>query len=371
MISNSLHLCVDGRYITQHYPGIGRVTQMLCLAWSKHPQVHRLDIMTNRRTMPNLAELQTAGNHVHLHPIDAPPFGVIEWWHMQQLMHQLAPDWIYAPYFLMPASRRPTKRLLTVHDAIPLEMTSMSLLRRSILAIGVRIGMARADCVTTVSRHAAQQIQRYYRYQDDITVIHNGVAEQFFVPPITTDLAVHGITQPFGLCVSSNQPHKNLDGLCAAWKTAYRTGKIPAQSQLVIAGYVDSHRSMPWRSAQYAGLPIIHLPNPADHVLQQLYHQAHMCLFPSLAEGFGLPIIEALAASNVVLCHDYPALRQLHGDVVSYTDMRQATQVADAIHRLWYPSAQRDKLIQHAQAHARTFMWSAVANQYIAQMQQR
>lgn len=371
MIEPSVHLCVDGRYAIDHYPGIGRVTSMLCQAWAQHPQVRRLDIISNPRSTRSLFGLPDAQAHVHIHHLDASPFGIREWWQMYILMRNLMPDWIYAPYFVMPPRHQPTKRMVTVHDAIPLELNSMPLLRRTMITQLVRFSMSRADKVTTVSAHAAQQIRRYYQYREGIEVIPNGVADVFFDVPPHSDLADYGITKPFGLCVSSNQPHKNLDGLLHAWALSYRAGQIPSDSQLVLAGHVDTHRDMPWRNPCYADIPIIHLPDPDDNVLHQLYHRAHLFVLPSLAEGFGLPILEALAAECVVLCHDYPTLRQLHGPVVAYTDMHQSHLVANMIAELWHNHATRAALACHTRAHAQTFRWAAIADQYVRAMQKR
>jgi len=341
---------------------------MLCHAWATHPQVHRLDIIINNHSPHDLFRLPNATPHVQIHSLDAKPFGVAEWWQMQKLLRRLSPDWVYAPYFLLPPSHRPTKRMLTIHDAIPLEHTSKSWIQQQVIKQIVRSSMARVDCVTTVSAHAALQIQHHYGYRGPIQVIHNGVADAFFDRPPTYQLAKYGISQPFGLCVSSNQPHKNLPGLLEAWALAYRTGLIPSDSQLVIAGHTDTRRATPWCEQQYADIPIVHLSDPADELLNQLYHSAHLFVLPSLAEGFGLPVIEALAAQNVVLCHDYPTLRQLHGEVVYYTDMQKPQQVAHELGELWHNHTLRRKAIQRAQAHAYTFRWKSIANQYIAHM---
>jgi glycosyltransferase involved in cell wall biosynthesis len=344
---------------------------MLCQAWANHPHVRRLDIIVNQRAPNDFFALPASTAHVHIHQLDAHPFGINEWWQMHQLMRMLQPDWIYAPYVVMPPRHAPTKRLLTVHDAIPLELHSMSAIRQMILTQIVRFSMTHADSITTVSSYAAHQIRRHYAYHGHIEVIPNGVSELFFAVPDTHYLAKYGITQPFGLCVSSNQPHKNLSGLVQAWAAAYRAGKIPQHSQLVLAGHVDTRRPMPWHNPAYADIPLIHVPDPDDGLLTQLYHAAHLFVLPSLAEGFGLPVLEALAAERVVLCHDYPTLRDLHGDVVAYTDMRQPSQIADALHRLWHDHDIRQQLMGQAKAHAQAFRWATVADRYIAYMQTR
>lgn len=371
MNTPSLHLCVDGRYAIDHYPGIGRVTSMLCQAWAQHPHVRRLDIIVNAHTTQNLFRLPDAHAHIHVHQLEASPFGVKEWLQMYHLMSHLRPEWMYAPYFVMPPRRRPTQRMVTVHDAIPLELNSMSQMRRIMLTQLVRFSMSRADKVTTVSAHAAQQIYTFYGYHDVIEVIPNGVSDMFFDTPPNNHLAAYGVTRPFGLCVSSNQPHKNLDGLLQSWALAYRAGAIPSDSQLVLAGHIDVRRAQPWCDSRYADIPVVHVADPDDTLLNQLYHAAQLFVLPSLAEGFGLPILEALAAGCTVLCHDYPSLHQLHGDVVSYTDMRQPHRVAQDIAALWHQHATRESYISRAKIHAQKFRWSAIAGRYLQSMQTR
>ncbi len=368
MHTPKIHLCVDGRYAINHYPGIGRVTSALCAEWATNPAIHRLDIIINRRSTHTRYTLPV-GPHIHLHDIDAPPFSIAEWMRIRHRMHQLRPDWIYAPYFNMPPHVTPSKRMLTIHDAIPLEVGSMSRVRQHILRKIVRNRMEAADCVTTVSAHAAQQIRRHYQYNGAISVIPNGVSEVFWHNPGTNTRHSYGVTRPFALCVSSNQPHKNIHALLAAWHIARETARIPADSQLVIAGHVDPRREMPWLQPPYTEFAIMHIADPSDALLNELYHTAHLFVLPSLAEGFGVPIIEALAAGCVVLCHDYPTLRQLHGDVVQYTAMNNPSIIAQALGRLWQNDELRQQHKLHAQAHARTFSWAQIAHKYVDVMQ--
>ncbi|MEY3989564.1 MAG: hypothetical protein RI985_645 [Chloroflexota bacterium] len=364
MHTPKIHLCVDGRYAINHYPGIGRVTSALCAQWATHPAISRLDIIINSQSLNTIFALPNE-NHIHLHAIDAPPFGIREWLSMRSYLTHIRPDWIYAPYFNMPPYVHPTKRLLTIHDAIPYEVGSMPRLRQIALRHIIRTSMSRADRITTVSQHAAQQIRHYYGYHGNIVVIPNGVSDIFWHPADTDTLDPYGISEPYALCVSSNQPHKNIHTLLAAWRMAHEARRIPPQSRLVIAGHVDPHRDMPWMQPCYQALPITHIADPSDAILNALYHRAQMFVLPSLAEGFGLPIIEALAAGCPVLCHDYPTLRQLHGDIVQYTDMHDSHTVAHAISTLWHDNTPRAAHQQRAQSHARTFSWAAVAQQYI------
>lgn len=352
-----------------HYPGIGRVTSALCAEWAHHPAIRRLDIIINSRTTNGLFALPD-NPQVHYHLIDAPAFGAQEWLSMRQIMAQIRPDWVYAPYFGMPPRIHPTKRLLTLHDAIPFEVGSMSWLRQQILRQIVRIRLAQADTVTTVSAHAAHQIRHHYGYTGALTVIPNGVSDCFRHAPQTNTMHTYGISQPYVLCVSSNQPHKNLHQLLAAWHEAYRTNRIPRQSQLVIAGHADPRRDMPWQHAPYTSLPIVHIADPRDELLNELYHGAHLFVLPSLAEGFGIPIIEALAAGCVVLCHDYATLRQLHGSAVHYADMRHQDTLATQLSLLWHNHELRARYQQSATTHADTFSWAHIAHQYVVHMQQ-
>jgi glycosyltransferase involved in cell wall biosynthesis len=169
--------------------------------------------------------------------------------------------------------------------------------------------------------------------------------------------------------VSSNQPHKNLATLVDAWAHAYRQGTIPAHSQLVLAGQFSAHRAQPWRDVRYQKLPIIVIATPNDELLATLYHHATLFVLPSFAEGFGLPLVEALASGLSIICHPHPAITAVVGDAAFLCDMQHPHQLAQDIATLWHDIAHQQRLRAHGRQRAQQFRWRTAADAYIQLMQ--
>ena len=103
-------------------------------------------------------------------------------------------------------------------------------------------------------------------------------------------------------------------------------------------------------------------------LLRQLYHGATLVVQPSRAEGFGLPVYEALACGCAVLCSDLPVYRETVADVVVTTAVDNPEVLARAIAALWNDPVRRADVARHGSAVARRFDWSAAAGQAIALM---
>jgi glycosyltransferase involved in cell wall biosynthesis len=187
------------------------------------------------------------------------------------------------------------------------------------------------------------------------------------VPVPALDQAAHGISGPYALCVSSNQAHKNLATLIDAWRILVTELAIEAPATLVIAGQFNPARDRPWRAA--LDLPIIEISNPDDLLLRQLYHGAQMVVQPSRAEGFGLPVYEALACGCAVLCSDLPVYRTTVTDAVAYAPVGDPAALAQAIAALWNDPVRRAHMTSVGPPIARRFDWNAAAAQAIVLMQ--
>lgn len=360
-------LFVDMRYACDHFPGIGRMSTALCHAWAQHPAITTLIMVRNahqRNTRLVLPERNHRCQHVTL---DGTPFSMHEAWALTQLIAHHRPDWVYTPYPRLPAVPLRSRLLVTIHDAIPFTSSVPWWVR-----LGMRVAWLdcalRATHITTVSQHAAHHIGAHLWPQRQVHVIPNGIDERFFTP--ASPFAPHtlGMHETYDLCVSSNQTHKNLATLVAAWASAYQHTPPPQPRSLVIAGQFDAMRPQPWREPQYQHLPIIAIPSPSDALLHALYQQAALFIYPSLAEGFGLPVAEAMASQRAIICHDHPALRALVGDDAWVINMHNQQLLQQTIGTAWQHDAQRDHYAHALRQRATQFTWSRAAEAYLALM---
>jgi glycosyltransferase involved in cell wall biosynthesis len=165
------------------------------------------------------------------------------------------------------------------------------------------------------------------------------------------------------LCVAQKRPYKNLGTLIQAIAdlrderpvlvlpgspTPYE-GELRALAQRL--GVVDRVRFPPWVS---------------DETLAGLYRTATCFVLPSLIEGFGLPVLEAMARGVPVACSNRPALPEVAGDAALMFDPERQGAVTEAVGRLLRDSAVRQQLVQRGRERARLFTWERTAQATLA-----
>ena len=170
-----------------------------------------------------------------------------------------------------------------------------------------RSAARRAIAVVTVSQFSAGDIARQWPdVADRLTVIPGGVAAEFKPKPVESARA--------GLVLFSNSRwHKNVPRTLAALRLSEFKGVL----------YVVGARSAEFEHlVSDAGLKcrVEWVTRPSDEALAQLYHQAKALLFCSITEGFGLPVVEALACGCHVVASDIPAFREVGGEGCVYVD---------------------------------------------------
>ena len=366
MTTERLRIIIDARYACDAYPGIGRVVTGMAHALAHHPGVAHMHLITNPRRVNTHLQLPAASATITHHEVSGRPDSVREGQQVRRLANTIPADWFYTPYLRLPWGHFVARTMVIVHDAIPLQSASTAWHLRIVFRLALWLVAARASRLTTVSHVAAAQIAPCVWPFRAPAVVPNGVDVAFFAPVPAFDQHAHGISGPYALCVSSNQPHKNLATLVAAWRILVTQRVIEAPATLVIAGQFNPARDRPWRGAP--DLPIVEISKPDDKLLRQLYHSATLVVQPSLAEGFGLPVYEALASGCAVVCSDLPVYRETVADAVVTTAVDTPAVLAQAIAALWNDPGQRAYLAHHGPGVARRFDWSAAATQVIALM---
>jgi len=175
----------------------------------------------------------------------------------------------------------------------------------------------RSRGLIAVSVATRDDLLRYYGAS--AAVIHHGVEWQFF------EVAKRRQPRDYLLCVSTSHPHKNLDRLLRVYKGAK---DMPG---LVITGV----RGFAAKDVEKLAGGSVRLTGwiPRDQ-LYELFRGARGFIYPSTFEGFGMPVLEAMAAGVPVACSDIPPLREVAGSTVHYFDPSSDTALRDALERL-------------------------------------
>ena len=259
----------------------------------------------------------------------------------------------------------------TVYDAIPLAHPEWANPRlRAVKNWLLRRSVASAAAVVAISRAGRADVIEHYRVPAErIRVVPLGVDARWFAAPspsaIAAALARHDVTQGYLLHVGTLQPRKNVETLLRAYEALPR--RVRDARQLVLVGkYGWAAEALRARLADLSSKRrVVWLDYVESDDLVALYHGAGMFVFASLAEGFGLPVLEALAAGLPVIASDLPALREVAGDAATYVEPRDAEAFAAAIEAVH--DVQDGVFVREARrAHARAFTWQRCAERTIA-----
>jgi glycosyltransferase involved in cell wall biosynthesis len=274
-----------------------------------------------------------------------------------------AMDLVHAPSpVALPPPGANQRLVVTVHDlAFRVYPRLFPAAWRNLFRAGVRRAAATADAIITVSEHTARDLVGFTRA--DPNRVH--------VTPLAASLPETGaepgevierlkVPRRYLLFVGVLEPRKNLVRLVRAYRRAVAAGALP--HALVLAG------PMGWHSRQL--LREVATPGPGDVVLtgrvragelDALYRGASAFAYPSLYEGFGLPVLEAMARGIPVVTSAVSSLPEVAGDAALLVDPRSTGQLAEAIERVLAEEDLAARLSAAGRARAAAFSWERTA----------
>lgn len=229
-------------------------------------------------------------------------------------------------------------------------------LLRAHIAAAVR----RADAIVCVSRATADEFlaEGGKAAEGRVRVIEEGVGAEFFARPSAEGMAAlpQGLDgQPFFLFTGSISPRKNLARVIAAF--ARIAEKVPHRLVLTGAPGWDAAEEMKALAASGVGDRVVELGYVSDEVLKALYAAASGFLYPSLYEGFGLPILEAMAAGCPVVTSNMAPMTEVGGDAALYVDPHRSDEIAAAMLTLAQDAERRQRCRSDGVVQARRFGW--------------
>ena len=269
----------------------------------------------------------------------------------------------------IPLVGRSGKYVVTVHDVIPLILPETFTPRHRLV---VRLALARvrrkADLVVVPS-HAVKRdvVRRVGLPEARVVVTPEGCEPRF--RPVRSETALRDVAARYGLppryvlAVGTLEPRKNLTTLLQVFARLRREGGVDPELHLVLAGARGWLDEPIFRTVRSLGLEdAVRFPGFIDDDdLPAVYSRAALFAFPSLYEGFGLPLLEAMACGVPVVTSNISSMPEVAGDAAVLVDPRDADGLAAAIARVLRDEALRERLRAAGIARAREFSWEATA----------
>lgn len=269
---------------------------------------------------------------------------------------------------------------VTFYDAIPLVFRSHYLADAEAATwYEHRVEQVRrADLLLAISRSSAAEASEYLGIEAERIVNIGAAADPIFRPGALDDktrsglLSRFGIRRPFAMYTGGLDFRKNIEALLAGYAALPRA--IQAKHQLVIACECGrEEKAHLLELAQLMGLrgdAVVMTGAVGNSELAALYSLAKVFVFPSLHEGFGLPVLEAMQCGAPVIGSNRSSIPEVIGLEEALFDPGKPGAIRDAIHRALTDEAQLDRLKRHSVRQAKKFSWAAVGRHAIAAFEQ-
>lgn len=282
------------------------------------------------------------------------------------------PDILFSPGFTSPRLCR-GRKVTVIHDLQHRRQPkNFGFFERAAWEWSVKSSVRSSERLIAVSRHTKAEITEVYGTPPErIDVVPHGVEPDFFglreneayEPSIPTAAGL-----PDGrylLAVSTLHPHKNWDRLLAAYKHLADDG---LELNLAVCGLPGKHQEAVRTSIAEMGLSErVHLLGwQPRRTLIGLFKFADALVFPSTFEGFGMPVLEALAAGLPVVCSDIPPLREIADGAACFVDPHSADSIAEGVRATLADPKTRGERVRAGLERAAGATWERAAERTLA-----
>jgi glycosyltransferase involved in cell wall biosynthesis len=276
-------------------------------------------------------------------------------------------DLYHSTHYVLPALV-PCKVVVTIHDIIHLLYPQFlpNALAFFYANRMIRRSLARADRVIADSQNTKTDLMRYFEIDGEkIQVIYPGVSDRFRRANAAADeqerLRKLGIDRPYVLFVGNPKPHKNLDNIVAAYAQARKAADFNAD--LVCVGGESPETGRVRLRARKLGIEqhLRFLGRLPDEDLPIVYRGARLFLYPTLYEGFGLPVVEAMASGVPVVTSNKSALREIAQGYADLVDPLDINGMSRAIVECMTDDDHHGALVKLGERRAADFDWRRTA----------
>lgn len=388
-----MQIGIDYTSAARQRAGIGRYTRELVSALLATDRSHHYTLFAAVGDLPDdrwsreVDRLQAIrGSRLAIRSVPVSDEWLARLWHRLRLpipVELIAGrlDVFYSPDFTLPPTRPDAHTLLTVHDLSFMHHPDAFVppLRRYLERVVPR-SIGRADIVLADSSHTRSDLMELFDVPPGkIRVITPGVDSRFRpdspADSRNPDSELQGLRERYGvgdepyiLSVGTLQPRKNYVRLIEAFSRMKATGEsndgTPSPMQLLIAGGRGwLYEEILDAADKHDGVRVLGFVDDED--LPALYREAELFAFPSLYEGFGLPVLEAMACGVPVICSNTSSLPEVAGNAALLFDPLDVEELSAAMAHGLEDEALRQRMTERGLAQAARFTWQRSAQQLL------
>lgn len=221
----------------------------------------------------------------------------------------------------LPKLSKTVRTVTTVYDLnFKIVPETMGLLHKLAFQLYFKDDILRADCVTTISKGTSDRLHQFYGRSTE-AVIYPAVGLQFIKQPedlVNSILTRYAVKRPYLLAVGTREPRKNVKSLIDAYSELKEEGFLGNYSLVLVGGQGWRHGKLDASLNQFES--VVSLGYVHDDHLAPLYSGARLFVFPSIYEGFGIPVLEAISCGCKVIASDIPEIREAGGVNCRYVE---------------------------------------------------
>jgi glycosyltransferase involved in cell wall biosynthesis len=353
----------DARWYNDSGVGV-YVAELLQAMAAASPSAFELVVYEDPRNRVPLLD----GQRVSRIPVAAARYSVAEQLELRRRARLDKLDVFHSPFYVIPLGLG-CPVIVTLHDTIPFFFGIYPWPKSWIVKMGYRTAAGRAQNIIAVSGNTAKDIREILKVPEDrITVVHNGARECFQAAGDQTELGFlrekFDVQPPYVVTASANNWRtKNLESALKALEAARSKSGVDFQTAVYgpAAGIDVLGGSQRWSSLRLRRTGFL----PAES-LAMLFRHAHAFLMPSLYEGFGLPVLEAMSCGCPVVTSNGGSLAEIAGQGAQLLDPFDVEGMAGAVTRLLSEPAARAQWRVRALQRASCFSWKRSAEETIA-----
>jgi len=277
---------------------------------------------------------------------------------LSKLINKISLNLYHSPHYVLPFFIR-TKSIVSIHDVIHLKYPQHGAIQKILAFILMKLSIRKANKIITVSDNSLKDIVKYFpEAKNKIIRIYNGVDKIYYEreEEIISEEIIrkYKIPNKYILYVGNHLRHKNIERLVKAYEIIRQKEK---EIHLVMVGKFKIEKIL--KGGKDIPEEKLHFISYMDSSkeLRIIYQKALILVMPSLYEGFGLPLIEALACRTPVACSNIKVFKEILGELPIYFNPKDPEEISSCILEIINDEAKKIKIIEEGYKKACEYNW--------------